>query len=373
MRFTINRRALNKGVNVIQRSIAKAAANPILVNVLLELKRDGLSMTSNNGILTIQHKIPNTLNNEILINNIEEGSILIKSELLTDLVRKLDTAETITFEVFDDTIIKIESSSFSATVNGIKADEYVDINLEEDGEVLVMDARRFIEVVDQTAFAASNKDKPPLNAIHFVAENGVLDATATDTTKLAAKTVNINSKTNMVFNLNSKTADIIARMCEDQQQIRLCVNKNRALFSFENTKVSTQLIPADYPNTKNIKINSAEYRLEANTTQLLTAIERVSSLSTINEKAVKISMKRGEVRVSSKDEGLGSANERLTNVFYDSEALDISCSFLNITNSLKALRSEEVVLEFNGEMRPFKISNPRDKSISIMITPVRPN
>ena len=371
MRFTINRRALGKGLSIIQKSSLKQSFSPILVYTLLELNQKGLSLTTTNGPVSINHTIPNIINDEIVISNIEEGSILIKSDLLLEIVRKLDGMNTVTFEVLDDTLITIESESFSANIKGASAEEFPDINLDEDGDLLILDARKFVSVIDQTSFAASTKDKPPLNAINFASEGGVLNITATDTTKLARRTIQITTSTNSIFNIAAKTAETIARMCEDADELKIYINNNRALFVFDNTKVNTQLILADYPNTKSIKIQNAQYRLEVNAQQLITALERVSSLSSASDRAVKLSLRNGDVRVSTRDEGLGSAKERISPVYYESEPLEVSCGFLNLSNSLKALRCEDVVLEFVGEMRPFKVSNPKDDSISILITPVR--
>ena len=372
MRFTINRRALNKALTVVQRCLLKTSVNNTYTFILLNLDSKGLSLTASSaGLMTIKHTIPHVVNNEIVISNVEEGAILIKGDLLLELVRKLDGMSFVTLEVFDDTIVKIESESFSATINGTDAAEYPDMNLDEDGEFLSLDARKFVAVVDQTCFAASTKDKPPLNAINFSIEGGVLDVTATDTTKLARKTISVSTNAKFAFNVAAKTADSIARMAEDADILRIYVNKNRALFVFDNTKVFTQLVAADYPNTKSIRLQNATYRLEANTQLLITALERVSALSATQDRAVKLTLRKNDVKVSTRDENNNSAIEKLAGIYYESEPLEVSCGFLNLATSLKALRCEDVVLEFTGEMRPFRVSNPHDDSISILITPVR--
>lgn len=371
MRFTINRRAFHKGINIIQKSATSKSFIEVLVHVLLELDENGLRLTSNNDVITISHLIPHETDGDILISNVEYGAILIKSEILIDLVRKIDNTDTITFEVFDETVIKIESNNFNATIIGKKANEYPEIDLGESGEKLELNARKFIEVVDQTSFAASVKDNPPFTALNFRAENGELEVTAMDVVKLARKTIAIPNGINLVFNLLSKTAETIARMVEDEGVLKIFVTRSRALFIFGNTKVNTRLIAAEYPNTRHIKINNPKYRLEVNSQQIITALERVSSLSATQEKTVRLLMSSKEVKVSSRDEGLGNAVEKLSTFYYNNEPLEVSCSFGNIISGLKALRCEEVVLEFEGEMRPFKISNSRDDSIMIMITPVR--
>ena len=371
MRFTINRRALNKALSVLQKCSSKSPTLPIHTNIHLSLDKNQLSLVYSNGSVTIKHTINKANNGETIISNIEEGEILIKSDLLFELVKKLDGMNFVTFEVFDDTIVRIESESFNATIKGISAAEYPEMNLDEDGELLVLDARKFLSLVDQTSFAASTKDKPPLNAINFSVENGVLDTTATDTTKLARKTISVSSTTKFSFNIISKTAESIARLCEEADKVKVYINRSRALFVFDTTCVSSPLVAVEYPNTKSIRLQNASYKLEVNAQTLLTALERVSSLSASTERAVKLSLRKNDIRVSTKDEGLGSAVEKLSGVYYESEPLEVVCGFYNLSNSIKALRCEDVVLEFTGEMRPFKISNPKDESISILITPVR--
>lgn len=42
-----------------------------------------------------------------------------------------------------------------------------------------------------------------------------------------------------------------------------------------------------------------------------------------------------------------------------------------MVEALKALNSDNIVLKFNGELKPFLVKNPSDDSITELIVPIR--
>ena len=83
MRFIVKREEFLKALLIVGRAVnSKSSANPVLVNIKLSLNDEGLFITGSNYDLTIQTKIPYTVNDVEIIRNFEEGETLINAKSL---------------------------------------------------------------------------------------------------------------------------------------------------------------------------------------------------------------------------------------------------------------------------------------------------
>ena len=70
-------------------------------------------------------------------------------------------------------------------------------------------------------------------------------------------------------------------------------------------------------------------------------------------------------------EQIGSGSARLQLTEFIGEQLRISFNSIYVAQAVRALGSEEVTMQFIGEMKPFVIRNPQDDSVVELITPMR--
>jgi len=154
MRFTINREAFLKGLNIAGKAIGSKSPIPVMMNFKLQLTIEGLSIIGSNNELTIKTIIPISNEEEKIISDVEYGATLVSNKILTDIVRKVE-GEKIHFEVIDDTIVKISDSRSNFKLNAIRAEEYPEIDLSNNGVSLNLNSDVFRTLVSQTAFAAS--------------------------------------------------------------------------------------------------------------------------------------------------------------------------------------------------------------------------
>ena len=107
MRFTIVREEFLKALNSASKAIdSKAKEMPIITNFKLELNENGLFVLSTNINITIKILVPFKKNDKELIRNYKEGQILVNAELLTNIIRKLESDE-IVFEVIESSLAVI--------------------------------------------------------------------------------------------------------------------------------------------------------------------------------------------------------------------------------------------------------------------------
>ena len=371
MKFTIKREEFLKGLNIAARAISSKNSKAVLENFKIDLNDRGLFITGSDENISIKTQVPYKLNDEDIIRNYKEGSILIKAKLLVEITRKMDSDE-ITLDVVDSTIATISNNRSEYRLNCVKVDEYPDLDLEASGTQLNLSRADFGILVNQTTFAASLKEQRPiLTALNLEASGGVLTATATDSARMARKTLNIPLNIEFVANVPAKMMNEIDHLLEGRDSVDIAFSDKKALFTIGTTVVATRLIAGDYPNTKNIVPKITNYSLEVNANDLMKAIDRANILSIDRENIVDLSMSEDGVEISAKSSQVGSAVERIDVFKYVGQNLHVSFNSGFVIEAVKALGSADVTFAFVGEMKPFIIENASDDSVVQVVTPVR--
>ncbi|MCF0117258.1 MAG: DNA polymerase III subunit beta, partial [Bacilli bacterium] len=295
----------------------------------------------------------------------------IMAKYLTEIIKKIE-GDYISFEVIDETMVNISDNRSNFKLNSMRAEEYPEIDLDESGTTFDVSVDDFKLLVDQTAFAASIKEqRPVLTAVNLNGGEHKLVATATDSARLARKEINIRDVPYFSANVPAKVLTEVEKLIENEKTVSISVSEQKILFKFDNTLVSSRLISGDYPNTRNIVPKTFNYFLQVNAAELLAAMDRVSLLLIDKENVVKLSMSDQSVEVSAKSNQVGSAVEQINICQYNSDRLEVSFNASYVADAIKACRSEDVSIEFLGEMKPFVVRNVNDDSQIQLITPMR--
>lgn len=371
MRFTINKEQFLKGLLIAGHAIGAKSAAPQLLCFKLEVTTRGLEITSSNEDISIWTLVETTLNDKEIIRNIALGATLINAHVLTEVVRKLEGDE-VSLEVIDDRIAKIDDGKATFKLNCMSANEYPDINMEKPENRFTLPCADIVKLVNETSFAALDKEtRPILMAINLKAKDGKLVATATDSARLSRKSISVDPSIHLSANIPAHTLTEVTKLFESNGDVEICASNEKMIMSFGNTVVSSRLISGDYPVSDSIIPQNFNYFLEVNSQQLLSAIDRVSVLSTDHAAVIKLSMSQDAVVVSSSSDQTGSGAENLTTIQYTGERLDIAFNAMFVSQAVRALGSEDVTLSFIGEMKPFIIRDSKDDSVVELITPMR--
>ena len=375
MKFKINKNEFLKGLLQVGKIIPIKHTNPIFVNIKLELTTDSLILTGSNGDLSITTSIPFFRNNQEIIRDVQLGSILANSDILCNIVKRLDGDE-IAFDVLDDNEARIEvDDKASFNLHCIDANEYADLDFSFKGVKIILDACEIANVVSQVSFAASIKNvKPVLTGVNIEGSGSKINFVATDSARLAKKEV--EAEISEVFNTTVpvRTFQEIARSITDEDKITLYINDRRILVELKDTIISSVLLPGTYPNVKNIIPKNFLYTLEVDANDLIKPIETANVFSaSTGEKGATIrcymSQENVVFRCSSDQNGNSSV---MLNLFkYTGERLEISFKCEYVLSAVKALKTSEVLLCFQGEMKPFVIIGKNDPSVIQLLTPVK--
>ena len=371
MKFTINREQFLKGLMISAKAIGSKSPIPVMANVKIKMCEKGLELTGSNSELTIQTTIPFRIEDKEIIRDANFGETLVANKFITEIVRRLEGQE-VTFEVLDETIAKISDGKSDFKLNSVKAEEYPNIDLEMTGAKVQMSYTEFKDLVDQTAFAASTRDQRPiLTALNLEAVDGELTATATDSARLAKKTIHLEERISFLANVPATVMSEVAHLLDEDSMVTLAIGEKKVVFALDGTLVTTRLVNGEYPNTRHIIPHGFSYFLEANSQELISAMERVSLLSVDRENVVKITMTEDSVEISTKSSQIGSATERISTFQYTGERLEVSFNSTYVMQAIKAAKCEDITIAFLGEMKPFVIKNVKNESHVQLVTPVR--
>ena len=86
MKFNVNQQDLQQALNYCQGVIEKRSTLPILSNILLDAKKDKLTITATDLDLIFIHQIEN-------IEVLEEGKTTTTSSIMYDIVRKFSSGK----------------------------------------------------------------------------------------------------------------------------------------------------------------------------------------------------------------------------------------------------------------------------------------
>src|SRR5574344_1102137 len=158
MRFVINREAFVKALTIATRPVGSKTVLPILMKVKMVLDEEGLSLIGSNQELAIKTCVPFKEGEAEIIRDYKEGATLGDGRLITEIAKRCLNNE-LSFEIIDDTILRITDNQSEFQLNCTRVEEYPDIDLEETGTSFELSGQELMKAADQTVFAASTKEQ----------------------------------------------------------------------------------------------------------------------------------------------------------------------------------------------------------------------
>ena len=373
MKLTIKKELLLNALNKVSKAISTKNLIPVLAGIKFELKKKKLTLTASDNDITIQTTIESANDDDFKIE--QEGSIIIQGKYILDIVRKLPD-KYINIEVIDELKIVIYTENSEFNLNGINESEYPNIGLEESKKKVLIKASVFKDIVNQTAFAASNEEsKPVLTGINFNIVGNILECNSTDSYRLARKIVKLNTISEENYNIVIPSHNILefSRIIDDEDSdIELHIFNNKILFKTGNLKFESRLINGTYPNTSNLLPDDFYLVVSTNLNAFYDVIDRVSILTSDKEKNIVTLETNGDMLIlKSSSVEIGRVEEKMPITKNNSENIKISFSAKYMMEALKSFSTETVDIHFVGEIKPILIKSSEDETLTQLVLPIR--
>lgn len=376
MKFIIQRDKLMASIQDVMKAISARAAIPILTGMKIEASRQGITLTGSDSDISIESYIPIEEDGVIFVEGIEEGSIILQARYFPDIIRKLPE-KTVEIQTDSNFNVKISSGNAEFNLNGQDAEEYPQLpKLQVDNSFEI--ATDLLKgLIHQTTFAISTMEtRPILTGVNIKLEQSNLSFTATDSHRLASKEIPLENAQIELSNIviPGKSLNELYKILDDSSEtVEISATNNLILFRTKHLYFLSRLLDGNYPETSRLIPEEGQTTLHAKTRDLINTIDRASLLAKEERNnVVKLITKDNKnVEITSNSPEVGQVTEELIIQEIEGEELTISFSAKYMLDALRAIESDEVVIDFTGAMRPFVIRPKNKEPIVQLITPVR--
>ena len=370
MKLRIEQKKLLENLNYVIRGVSSKNLIPILNCIKFELTNEGLYLLSTDNDIAIKSFIPATDIEEIL----EKGEVVVSGRYIYEIVRKLPNGiiniEEITSDILD---ISTDNTSFKLNCNLVS--DFPNIDLSLDDNPIILEQKSFKNIINQTAFAASQQEnRPVLTGINLKIDSETLTATATDSYRVAQKKIKlekVNNDINIVIPVRNIN-ELIKMLNFEEDNLELHIFPNKVIFKFNNIIMMSSLINGVFPDVQQWIPNDFNLAVKVSLNELYDAIDRASLLTSEAEKnTIKLEIKDSLGIISSNIPEIGNVKEQLHILNDNNQEFVIAFSSKYMMDAIRTFNSEFVTLSFNSEVQPIIIRNPEDENLTQLIVPIK--
>ena len=370
MKFTIDKNVLLENLNNVVKAISSKNIIPILNGVKFDLTEEGLYLTASDSDLTIKSFI----DKESILNVEKEGSIIVQSKYILDIVRYMPTDE-INFELLDGMKIKIYCENSQFDLNCLDPKEYPSLKLEEVKDPVVINGFTFKDIISQTSFAISTQElRPLLTGLNIKIVGDLFECIATDSYRLAKKIIKLDNPVDNDINIviPGKNINELDHIISEDEPVEMHVFSNKVLFKYKNIIFQSNLLSGTYPNTNNLIPSEFSIILNTKYDEYNLAISRAALLTQSKDKnIVKMRVKDKKMIINSYASEIGKVEVKLNVESNVDTNIDISFSAKYMLEALKTIKDEEILILLNGDVKPIVIKSANDESLIQLILPIK--
>jgi len=362
MKLQVTQENLSKALSTVARVANTRNTLPILGNVLLKTVDNRLSVAATNLDIAITHLIGSKVS--------EEGAITVPARLMQDFVSSLPSG-VIDLEL-DENKLHITTDQYKSTINGVSAEDFPVMPAITGGTSWQIPSSVFKKGLQQTVLAASSDEaRPVLTGVFLHSFDGDLHMVATDSYRLAEKTLQKSKLDTSLLVPGSALQDMLRILGDGDDQVMVTHDEQQVLFQVGEVELVSRLIEGAYPDYR--KLIPASFEVTATLSKAdFTNITKVSSLfarESAGSVTIKIDEASKQVSIRSVASQLGENTASATAEVTGSGEVTLNSRYL--LDALHVFTGDTVTFSFNGKLDPCLLTEPSAKGYKHIIMPLR--
>jgi DNA polymerase-3 subunit beta len=369
MKLKIKKDDLNKGLQAVQKIALNKSNNLSHENgFLIKALNNEIEMQANDYNMGIRVIIPGIIE--------EPGEIFISNPFLQDLIRRLPSDDIILTQKEADTKVIITGNKSKLEFLTMNPDDFDEVNMfSNDQTSLITDSITLKNLIDHTIFACSTEESRPIFMGTYIdAHDNELSMVATDTHRLALKTVTL--ETPLVEPVRAivpskMLAEISRQLPVDMPQtVEINSMRNTISFKFGNVYINTRLIEGEYPNYRRVIPTTFSCAVTVDKDEFTGAVERASIIANESQyHLINFVFDDNHIVLTSQNPDYGTV-EDYSSCIMEGDGLSISFNGTFLLDILKHCLEKEISLQIK-ENSPLLVKEKGNDSYTCVVTPMR--
>ena len=366
MRFTCEKSMLVTGLNITGRTVAQKSALSALEGILCRAA-DGLSLTGFNMETAIIYQIDAEVT--------DMGECVLPAKLFGDIIRRLPEGP-VTVVVDENYKVSIRAGYASFTISAESAEDYPELPDVGSGRSISISQPALKELIGGTIFSVSeNQGRPIHTGVKFEVEDDTISAIAVDGFRLARRTYHTETSTGrqMSFVVPAQGLKEVEKILQDtDEDAAFTLGSKHIMFNIGDATLICRLLEGEFLDWRRVVPTNCPIKLVADVGELTSSIERVGLIVSEKYKSPVRCVFSDQVVLLKTNTTIGAAEDRCS-LAGDGKELEIGFNVRYLCDALRAVPSDEVVLELTNGLSPIVLTPVEGSKhdFSYMVLPVR--
>lgn len=368
MKFTVNKDNFVKELGKIQGIGEKRQTMLILSNVLISAESGKFSLLSTNmevGMLT---------NSDADV--IEKGKITVSAKNLYDICKEMPSG---ILEVeTEENVLKIKGGKAEFKIPTLPAGDFPKVPLPSKTPKISIESSKLKDMIDKVTFCASTDEtKYHLNSVFIdnSSNKNYLRMVSTDGHRLGMIDSPICDLETLGVSkgilIPRKGSSELRKILETAENISIMIESSYMYIFAGNTILFIKEMDLEYPDYLRVIPTNNDKSFKVKRTDLLSALKRVSIVSTIKSRTAMISLNQGSLLLSSRSPDYGEATEEIE-VDYSKSPMEIRFNSKYLIDILSATTEDILSFEMGDPLSPVVIKpNEGSSECLYVVMPMR--
>ena len=370
MEFTINRDSFLKSLSHANGIIEKKTTLPILSNILIEAKNSKIKITATDlDIIYFEEIVPEEIK--------KEGSTTTSSNILYDILRKLQSGSKVEFSLLNINKLKLISGNSKFNLLCLPPENFPLSEKDNSQNSFEISSEKLLKLLNKTKISISNDEtRHYLNGIYLhkttLENKSFLCGVATDSHRLSSSSIELNQNIKMeAIILPKKTIfQLISLLEQNNKTIKISNDKAKIKFEIDNGILISKVIDGRFPDYNKVIPKDNNKILEIKLNKFKNSIDRVTTVSTDRKEGLKISISKDSVQLSVNSLNSGEGVENVDAKF-NSDSLSISFNSRYLTDITSQIENETIIIYLKDPGSPVLIKDPLEKNSFHVVMPMK--
>lgn len=364
MKIECVKEKLHLAVSKAEKIVSKNPSLPILSCLLFETKGNNLIIRSTNLDLGLEISIPVKVENS--------GKVAIPAGVINNFLNNLTDDKNIILETVENTL-KIQTPTSEANIKTHTIEEFPTIPMVDGEKTFKINSKELINGIKSVIYSSSLSGvKPELSSVYIYTHNEDLVFVATDSFRLAEKTIKIRKglDLNHILIPFKNAIDILKVIDNTDIEIEINSTKNQISFLFGGIYLVSRVIDGNFPDYKQIIPKEEKTKVTLLKQDLINSL-KISNIFSDNFNQMNISVKKEEknITIRTRNNNIGeNTNKIKSNI--EGEDIDVNFNYKYIIDCLPSIMSDSIQLIFNGINRALIIKGVSDKTFTYLVMPM---